>query len=63
MEKCTQRISVSLAAGKPHLGHTTRLQIQQKFSRYNNDHYTTDRNELFIQTSVNINNAKLQYSK
>ena len=46
---------VSLAAGKPHLGHNTRLdshRIQHKLSSYNNDHYTTDRNELFIQTRL-----------
>ena len=46
---------VSLAAGKLHLGHNTRLdshRIQHKLSSYNNDHYTTDRNELFIQTRL-----------
>ena len=40
---------------EPALTHLSRLdshQIQHKLSSYNNDHYTTDRNELLIQSRL-----------
>ena len=51
------------AVPRLYLGHTTRLQIQQQFSRFNSDHPQLIEMSFYTDQAVNINNAKLQNSK